>query len=123
MSAPGRALHDRFVAAIDDDLDLPTAIAVVRETLRADLPDDERRWLVLDADFVLGLDLDRAATPGAERPASSEGLPADIDRLAGERAAARSARDFARSDAIRTQLAELGYEVTDGPDGQTVRRR
>ena len=42
--------HDRFVAAIDDDLDLPTALAVVRETLRADRPADERRWLVLDAD-------------------------------------------------------------------------
>ena len=31
LSAAGRALHDRFVAAIDDDLDLPTALAVVRE--------------------------------------------------------------------------------------------
>ena len=56
---PG-ALHDRFVAAIDDDLDLPTALAVVREALRTpDLAADERRWLVLDADLVLGLDLDR----------------------------------------------------------------
>ena len=60
----GRALHERFVAALDDDLDLPTALAVVRETLRADLPADERRWLILDADFVLGLDLDRASTAG-----------------------------------------------------------
>ena len=93
LSAGGRALHDRFVAAIDDDLDLPTALAVVRETLRADLPADERRWLVLDADFVLGLDLDRTAdsarapadaaparVPGAARPASRR---------------ARAARDFA----------------------------
>ena len=68
LSPPGRALHDRFVAAIDDDLDLPTALAVVRETLRADLPADERRWLVLDADLVLGLDLDLAwASPSTGR--------------------------------------------------------
>jgi cysteinyl-tRNA synthetase len=59
LSAEGRALHDRFVDAIDDDLDLPTALAVVREAVRAPIPDDERRWLALDADFVLGLDLDR----------------------------------------------------------------
>ena len=59
LSAAGRALHERFVAAIDDDLDMPAALVVVREVLRADLPADERRWLVLDADQVLGLDLDR----------------------------------------------------------------
>ena len=68
LADAGRALHDRFVAAIDDDLDLPAALAVVRETLRADLPADERRWLVLDADFVLGLDLDRAAAVARRTP-------------------------------------------------------
>ena len=60
LSAAGRALHERFVNAVDDDLDLATALAVVREILRADVPADERRWLILDADLVLGLDLDRA---------------------------------------------------------------
>ena len=64
LSPEGRALHDRFVDAIDDDLDLPTALAVVREAVRAPIADDERRWLALDADFVLGLDLDRTwSTP------------------------------------------------------------
>ena len=33
---------------------MPGALAVVREILRSDLPADERRWLVLDADAVLG---------------------------------------------------------------------
>jgi cysteinyl-tRNA synthetase len=100
LSAGRRPLHDRFVAAIDDDLDLPTAVAVVRETLRADLPADERRWLVLDADFVLGLGLDRAAADGAElcsRVARS--LPADVDRLA-DGARRPAPPGFARSDAI-----------------------
>ncbi len=57
LSAAGRALHDRFVAAIDDDLDMPVALALLREILRAPIADDERRWLILDADLVLGLDL------------------------------------------------------------------
>jgi cysteinyl-tRNA synthetase len=117
LSATGRALHDRFVAAIDDDLDLPTALAVIRETVRADLPADERRWLALDADFVLGLDLDRAVA------APDDELPEAIRRLADERATARAARDFARSDALRSELNELGYEVADSADGQTVHRR
>ena len=75
LSAAGLALHDRFVAAIDDDLDLPTALAVVRETVRADLPADERRWLVLDADLVLGLDLDRVWEPAAGPTAAGRRRP------------------------------------------------
>jgi cysteinyl-tRNA synthetase len=118
LSPPGRAYHDRFAAALDDDLDLPTAVAVVREMLRSDLPADERRWLALDADFVLGLDLNRGAAPGDD-----ERLPADIATIVEERAGARAARDYATSDRLRATLAERGYEVLDGPRGQTVRRR
>ena len=121
LSAAGRALHDRFVAALDDDLDLPTALAVVRETLRADLPVDERRWLVLDADAVLGLDLDRTDTGrGAGARATNEApaaLPADIAALVGDRTAARAAGDFARADALRDELLAGGWDVTDTPDG------
>ena len=119
LSAAGRALHDRFVAAIDDDLDMPTALALVREILRAPLPADERRWLILDADVVLGLDLHRAW----EGPAAAEPLPDPVAALAAERAAARARRDFARSDALRDELAALGWEVVDGPEGSSVRRR
>jgi cysteinyl-tRNA synthetase len=118
LSPAGRALHDRFVDAIDDDLDLPTALAVVRETLRADIPADERRWLVLDADFVLGLDLDRAG-PGE---APSETTPPEVDALLAQRAEARARRDYAASDELRSRLADRGYAVTDGPDGQSISR-
>ena len=128
LSAEGRALHDRFVAAVDDDLDLPTALAIAREIVRAPLDDDERRWLVLDADAVLGLDLDRVwdATAGDWRAAT----PADPDQLAEpirarleERAAARAARDFARADALRDELAGLGWDVVDEAGGSRVRPR
>jgi cysteinyl-tRNA synthetase len=116
LSPAGLALHDRFVAAVDDDLDLPTALAVVRETLRAPIGDDERRWLILDADFVLGLGLDRSLTTAR----SAAEVPADVAALAEERAAARAARDYATADALRARLADLGYAVTDRPDGQFV---
>jgi cysteinyl-tRNA synthetase len=121
LSVEGRALHDRFVAALDDDLDLPTALAVVRETLRAGLAPDERRWLVLDADYVLGLGLDRPTVDGTA--AAAEPIPGSVSSLADERAAARASRDFARADELRTRIAELGWAVTDGPDGQTIERR
>jgi cysteinyl-tRNA synthetase len=118
LSSTGRAFHDRLVAAIDDDLDMPTAIALVREIVRSKLSDDERRWLVLDADLVLGLDLHRAwEAPAWETP------PMAVNALMTERDAARAAHDFARSDAIRDALARLGWEVVDGPAGSSLRRR
>jgi cysteinyl-tRNA synthetase len=120
LSPAGRAFHDRFAAALDDDLDLPTAYAVVREVVRSDLPVDERRWLVLDADFVLGLDLDR---PAARVPAAQDEIPAEVGALAERRATARAARDYATADELRARIADAGYDVTDGPDGQTLRRR
>jgi len=120
LSAEGRAFHDRFVAALDDDLDLPTAVAVVREVLKSGLPADERRWLGLDADFVLGLDLDRSV---AGAPVPREAVPAPVADLLARRAAARAARDYATADALRSEIAELGFDVVDGPDGQTARPR
>ena len=105
LSDAGRALHDRFVTALDDDLDLPVALAVVRETLRADLPADERRWLVLDADVVLGLSLDRVwdadTANAAAAAAGASPLPEGAAALIAERSAARAARDFARADDLR----------------------
>ena len=125
LSPAGRAWHDRFVAAVDEDLDLPTALAIVREMLRAELPADERRWLVLDADLVLGLDLDRvwdkaAATSDGTGP-GDQLSPAAVALLE-EREAARSRRDWSRADALRAELAAMGVEVTDGPTGTTWRR-
>ena len=105
---------------IDDDLDLPTALAVVREILRADLPADERRWLVLDADVVLGLDLDlawdgRRGTAAATAEATGA-VPADIAALVDDarRRACRPAT-MRRADALRDDLRALGWDVTDTP--------
>ncbi len=119
LSPVGLALHERFIAALDDDLDTPTALGVVREMLRSDLPPDERRWLVLDADAVLGLDLHRVWDAWLG-PRST--IPADVVARMSERDAARARRDFAAADAIRDALAVDGWEIVDGPDGSTVRR-
>ncbi|MFL5768729.1 MAG: cysteine--tRNA ligase [Chloroflexota bacterium] len=119
LSPEGGTLHERFVDALDDDLDLATAVAVVREAIRAQIPDDERRWLALDADFVLGLDLDRVWA----EPIFDDGqMPADVAGILAERTVARAAREFTRADELRNELAARGWEVVDGPDGSTIRR-
>ena len=119
MSTAGRALHDRFVAALDDDLDLPAALVTVREILRADLSADERRWLVLDADAVLGLDLHRVW----EAQAESDDVPEAVLAMLRDRDAARTARDYARADALRDEIVGAGFDVIDTADGSSVRAR
>ena len=107
----------RLADAIADDLATPKALATAHEVASAaDLDDAQRRALLLDFDRVLGLDLGVAPE---EAP-----LPDDAADLLERRSAARAARDFAASDALRDELAAIGVEVRDTPDGQeaTVRR-
>ncbi|MFP3944480.1 MAG: cysteine--tRNA ligase, partial [Alphaproteobacteria bacterium] len=52
------------------------------------------------------------------RPADAPEVDeARVEKLVAERAAARAAKDFARADAIRDELAAQGIELKDGPEG------
>ena len=109
---PMAAYRARFVDAVSDDLATPKGLAIAHEVAAAsDLTDGQRRALLLDFDRVLGLSLDAPAADEAPLP---EGAAELLER----RAAARFARDFAASDALRDELAALGVEVRDTPDGQ-----
>jgi cysteinyl-tRNA synthetase len=71
---------------------------------------------------VLGLDLHWVwEAPPAD--AAAPDVPADVVALVAARNEARLARDFARADDLRRDLAERGWDVVDGPDGSTVRPR
>jgi cysteinyl-tRNA synthetase len=110
--------RSRFVDAIADDLGLPAALAVAHGVAGADdLEPAARRALLLDFDRVLGLDL------GAPPDGGHDELPNGAAELLERRAAARAARDFATSDALRDELAALGVEVRDTPDGQVTSTR
>jgi cysteinyl-tRNA synthetase len=68
---------------------------------------------------VLGLDLHRAWEPAARESA----VPGEVTELLRDRDAARVARDYARADALRDRIGELGWDVVDGPAGSSVRER
>jgi cysteinyl-tRNA synthetase len=115
---PMAGYRQRFADALADDLATPTALAVAHAVGSAeDLSAAQRRALLLDFDRVLGLDLDQPPDAGADAP-----LPPGAQDLLDHRARARAARDFTTSDALRDELAAMGVEVRDTPDGQTVRR-
>jgi cysteinyl-tRNA synthetase len=118
LSPAGRRLHAAFVAAIDDDLDMPSALKVTREALAAtEVAADERRWLALEFDAVLGLDLDRVWDVQAGGHAAE--LPEGAAALMARRAGARAAGDFVTADRLRQDLRALGVEPIDRPDGSS----
>ena len=115
-SDPGRdaggagEFESRFRAALADDLDLPAAMALVSELTRSPVAAGDKARLLRAWDGVLGLDLDRAAAVNTLSPGARE--------LLDRREKARAAKDFASSDRLRVELATLGVEVTDTPEGQ-----
>jgi cysteinyl-tRNA synthetase len=108
---------ERFRSAVRDDLNMPRALAAAWDVARsADVAPADRRALLADFDAVLGLGL-----RGARRAAAAS--DPRIDARVAEREAARQARDFARADAIRRELAAEGVEIEDTRDGPRWRRR
>jgi hypothetical protein len=116
LSEPAERLSAALLESLEDDLDTPRALHLVWEMAHATLPQDERLALLLRADALLGLGLSEATKP------AEAGLPEGASGLIEARSAARAARDWARSDALRDELAELGVEARDTPQGSTYRR-
>ncbi len=112
--------------ALDDDLNTPQALAeisrIAGDARKAETPADRNRLKseLLGAGFSLGL-LQQEPSAWFGRGASS-GDDARIQSLIDERTAAKQARDFTRSDAIRQQLAEEGVLLEDTPQGVRWKR-
>ncbi|GGL98411.1 cysteine--tRNA ligase [Glutamicibacter protophormiae] len=119
------SVPDAFGAAMDDDLNVPMALASLHETVRRgnaalDAHEDgavaEALGQVLAMTRVLGLD-DAREDAGAAASAELQALDTLIQAQLTERAEARAAKDWARSDAIRDALASAGITVVDSADG------
>jgi cysteinyl-tRNA synthetase len=101
---------------VSDDLNTPRALPILDELLaEKSLSPEDRLAALADFDALLGLDLAHL-TRGALRvaPADTAIAPEAIAARLGQRREARAAKDFARSDAIRDELAAAGVEVMDG---------
>ena len=118
---PIAAHLEEFREAYEDDLNMPQALAAmwaatgrVKKGKRYS-PGREYKTLV-EMDRVLGLGFDRMREEALAIP------EVEIRKLIDQRSAARKARDFARADAIRKQLAEKGIALEDTPAGTVWRR-
>jgi cysteinyl-tRNA synthetase len=108
------ALREKFREALRDDLDAPRALAVLWEIAEQHEPLPLRARLLRELGDSIGLTLSGPA-PILEEDAQVEAL---FDR----RNSARTARDFALSDALRAELSAKGVVIEDAPSGSTWRR-
>ena len=115
-------IRQRFIEAMDDDLNTPRALAAIFDLAREIFTEQAKGSDISDAQStlrelvgVLGLTL--------EEPASDDTIDdARIEELIDKRQSARQDRDYATADDIRDQLAEMGIEIMDTPQGTTWRR-
>lgn len=101
----------RFDAEVNQDLNLPRALAVVWELVRGNLPPEVRRATFDHFDTVLGLRVGHW-TPQPHR------MPAEVAALLAERQVARADKDWVQADRLRDALRALGWQVEDGANGQ-----
>jgi len=107
---------DKFKACVDDDLNTSQAIALIWELIKATDIDNADKKATLDLfDTVLGLRLSEW------QPAAKADVPEEIMTLVQARTQARADKDWAAADKARDDLAALGYEVIDTPDGPEVK--
>jgi cysteinyl-tRNA synthetase len=105
----------RFAAQLDDDLNLPRAVAVMWDLAKSDLPDAAKKATLLQFDRILGLGL------AGWRPAETI-VPDNIWQLVQQRQQARAAKQWQIADQLRGQISAAGYEVDDTPQGPHVHR-
>jgi cysteinyl-tRNA synthetase len=111
-----------FETALDDDLNISPALAALFDLVRElNRRVDARVLSTSDATRAAAFirDLDRVL---AIAPVAEAALEAELQKLLDERAAARTARDWAGSDRLRVALAARGVLVEDTRDGQRWRR-
>lgn len=109
---PGKVSEDykkMFIEAIEDDIDMPRALALAHELSHDEtLSDADKLATILDFDKVFGLGLEVF---------TNIVIPEEIIALAEVRELARKEKDFAKSDALRKEIEDRGYILKDTPEG------
>jgi cysteinyl-tRNA synthetase len=106
---PDAGFVDRWREKLNDDLNFPQALALLFELTKSDLANDVKKATIAHFDEGFGLEL---ATWVPEIVT----VPSEVQAVADQRWAARSAKDWAEADRLRGELAALGWAMKDGKE-------
>ena len=118
------ALKERFVGALNGDLNTSLAVTAVYDVLKAKTTDATKLAALTDFDRVLSLDLIKKAVELRAKQAqeAAESADPEIDALVLARTQAKKEKNFAEADRIRDLLKEKGVEIIDTPQGTKWRK-
>jgi cysteinyl-tRNA synthetase len=105
------------IEALSDDLNTPQMIAALHGLRNAAVSGGEKARGEFAASLrLLGFLSESAAAWKGRKQRASGVDPEQVNRLLGDRAAARARKDFKESDRIRDELAAMGVVIKDGKD-------
>jgi cysteinyl-tRNA synthetase len=110
------AFKGKFLEAVNDDLNMPRAMAVVQELLKSDLKKPDKRATISDFDQVLGLQLDAVSS-------TEDDIPEKVAELTASRQQARKDKNWALADKLRDEIEALGYVIQDQKGGQRILKK
>lgn len=111
-------LH-KFEQAMLKDLNTPEALAILWQVIKSNqIPDAQKLELLLRFDQYFGLRLEEIQPEDNE--INIDSLPSQVKELLKNREQARQEKNFAKADALREELRQMGYEVEDTAEGQKV---
>lgn len=102
----------KFLEAINNDLDMPKALAITWDLVKSDYPDSAKKTTLLKFEKVLGLKLSgyQVTKPSKE-----------IKRLVEEREKLRKQGKWKEADAVRKKIEKLGWKIEDTGKGSKLR--
>lgn len=109
-------LENRFKEAINDDINIPVALAVVWEIAKEQTKSNMYYELLMKFDKLLSLDLDKKISDEVIEYSD------EIKDILNRRKVARENKNFQESDILRDKLKELGYLVIDSKEGQKLKK-
>jgi cysteinyl-tRNA synthetase len=121
-SAQGTDPTSQFEEALDDDLNISAALGFLFESIRETNRAFDRNELSA-ASAKAWLDWWERVNSVLVLEEETAALPSEVAKLANERARARLAKDWQKSDELRDELSARGWEARDTKDGQKVTRR
>ncbi len=105
--------RDKFIQAVNDDVNTATGLAVMWEMLKSNVPSEDKYDLAITFDEILGLELGEYSKPVVS-------IPQEVKKLVAEREKLRKEGNFAQADKVRIKIEEKGFVIEDTTEGSRL---